>query len=399
VRTRNGSSTPRARTYFGYHGKEVPHYYHPETGAFLYRPPRPHVLPLDNGDEPLRFVRLNFPSSQNLEGMFREVLTDWVHALTKIGSMRLKILVNEGDQARLAALMQDLPPGLRARIEPVPIAGDNHVRPWPRDPSVLLAGGRKLLLPRARMLGHEEEEHEHPQRIADYFGVVEKYAHAAGLPLERSAFRFEGGNILVGRRHVFVGSDIVQNAMADYDITEEEAVAALSREFGRPVLSIGRRDAQHPRSELRQPRQHIDLAMAVVRDRRSGREVVLLESPKLARDLLGDRLGSVEPEGALWRDDENSEADFDAARRALRGEGYEVIDVPGLTTGWASSLNYTNAVLASGHAMIPQLDIPELDVYAANVYRRLGYEVIPMRSARRSLELNGGPRCLGEHCR
>jgi hypothetical protein len=385
----------RKRTNFGYYGEDFKRHYDPETGAFRYRPLRPRVLPLDNGDGPLRGVRLNFASHGDARHTFPLVLSDWLQVMRRVGSVRLKILVNETDRAELDTLLADVLPALRARIDPVAIPGDNIVRPWPRDPSLLLLGGRRLLLPRMRMMGHDEEEDD-PKLRADYFAVVEKYARAAGLRVERSPFRFEGGNILAGRRHIFVGASIVENAMSDFNITEEDATLALSREFGKPVLSIG--TIGHIPGAAEQPRQHIDLAMAIVRDRRSGREVVVLESTRLARRLLGP---SWRPASEFFDHaaQDRDEAQLDAAERFLRRQGYAVIRVPGLQPDWGKAINYTNVMLASGHAMVPHLGVAELDRYAADVYRQLGYTVIPMRSAQLTLEHNGGPRCGAEGCR
>ena len=90
-----------------------------------------------------------------------------------------------------------------------------------------------------------------------------------------------------------------------------------------------------------------------------------------------------------------------AVIKDLQEKGYEVRTVPGfenLISGGnrLNAQNYTNVVLSENKALVPAYGVRAVDEAAFKVYRDLGYEVIPMRSTRYTLCMEGGIRCTSE---
>ncbi len=403
------TQAPLVRRYKGFEGNRHPELYESVTGEFRYLPLKAAMPALDNGDLPLQFVRINYNSGQ--ASLFPHVLNDQMKLLTGQPGVRLRVLHHTPERAKIEAFLSEYSEALRERVDLVGIGDVEALRVWARDPSLILDDGETLLVSRARMMGATSEELDggmSQKAIDDYYGVVLKYAKQSGLKVRRSLFRFEGGNVMTGERNVFVGNDTVRSAMDDFGITRKEAIDALSKEFGKPVIALG---GEHYQSQA-----HIDLLMSVVRDQHTQREVVVLESIESVQKAFL-RYGNVtDPRGKeiakqvqnFLRDDqmwvENLAKELKTVKSQLLDAGYRIQEVPGLSVkdyreATMPLLNYTNVIVSANKVYMPWFGIPMTDIRAAEVYIELGYDVIPMRSAPASFISSGGPRCLTETCR
>jgi hypothetical protein len=260
-----------------------------------------------------------------------------------------------------------------------------------------------------------------------YEAIVLDLGRQGHIHTTRSELVFEGGDVIVGARHVFVGEAVIRGNMEYLETTRHNVLELLEAEFGKPVLEI---TAPSVSTDIRRAPLsfHIDLSLAVARNRINGQEVALLNSPRLLFQLL---LGVTDFENLTAKDlrariaaltpttDEEEEMlrrlrsiplerhklhqarlDF-VAQRVLAPAGYSIIPVPGINDCQESADNsyyrsYTNAVFSGDMVALPHLDVETLDDYAKNALQSLGYRVLPMRSAPLLYRLQGGPRCALE---
>ncbi|MBK8872826.1 MAG: hypothetical protein IPN13_02460 [Bacteroidetes bacterium] len=107
---------------------------------------------------------------------------------------------------------------------------------------------------------------------------------------------FQGGNILEVGEYVLVGKDyIVENLGRAFLETEERVIASFEKLFGKKVLPIGRQSVipEDHRAFLGggyyQPIFHIDMYITPTgKLTGEGKEIVLVGSPKLGRDAVGE---------------------------------------------------------------------------------------------------------------
>ena len=141
-------------------------------------------------------------------------------------NLKMRITYREEDLSRLEHYFKTVPNEIRNRFELIGLKDIELQRSWARDPSMLAEDGT-MLMSRDRMMGATSEESEFMSEKAmdDYYHSVKKYAEAAGIKAKVSAFRFEGGNVVVGAQHIFVGADVVHSAMQDYGIKQLDQAA------------------------------------------------------------------------------------------------------------------------------------------------------------------------------
>jgi len=135
------------------------------------------------------------------------------------------------------------------RVRLLDLPADSAFTIWPQDPFVVLAhkDGRRILLESAAF--ERADDRLLAQRLAE------------GLRCERRTSRWvlEGGNIVVGARHAFVGANTVRHNAVRSNVPEEQVVGGFQEEFGRPVLVLG---------PVPQPIGHIDMAVTPLDARR-----------------------------------------------------------------------------------------------------------------------------------
>ena len=150
---------------------------------------------------------------------------------------------------------------------------------------------------------------------------------------------------------------------------------------------------------------HIDLTMAVVRDRITGEEVILLASPHRAFGLLEE--SNYEGKALLQEELAHShilakQKGLDVLEGSFESMGYRVEHVPNFYLDKEirehyqlqhPNLNYTNLILGRGQVLMPEYGIPVFDGYMTSLMTSLGYHVIGMDTAPVLMKLSGGNRC------
>ncbi len=424
IREGRGPLTEERLRRSGVHPALIP-FYDLNTGEFNYRRAKALTLALENGDEKLSTLRVNATGKKSkAKAISKELIAGYTKILASDPTIKLVILTSDDQIDIFAQEVDHLRKDIRSRIEVVPYNKNREDAPslslWAQDLSKPIQGGQKsTLIPR---VGSRDTLFHFKDNLS-----------TAGISIEESLVDFDGGNVVVGAKHVFVGSEIVELCMRKFFIERENALKVLSEEFGKPVFEIGYTDIENPKRKS-QVDFHIDLTMAVVRDRKTGREVVLLGSVDKAVDLLL----STEDLGGLSGIEKNSvrtleevaasndvprldkgrllhalgdERDvgsvlYERARLAeikqnLIAAGYDVIEVPRIHNARIHKdlkyyFNYTNSIFSGSTAIIGELGIPVWDRYMKNTLGDLGYEVYPLKVVQKSLCLNGGVRCLTE---
>jgi hypothetical protein len=399
-------------------------FYNVVTGKFDYQPTSKQILSPENGDEPLSLIHLNIlPGAYGDLGL-QSLLPDYVLVLRRLPDLRLLLVAPPEKLKALEEWRKGLPPRQSVRVHVVS-AGElgKDLTWWAQDGSKPAQSGTvgkaKFLLPRG------------PVQASDslgYAGGIQGLLESGLAESVPSLFRFEGGNLVVGAKHVFVGSDEVEAAMKDFRISRSEALKALSIEFGKPVLEVGAPSQGGGKEQLV---FHIDLSLSIVRNRLTQRETVVMESPTAALEIILGKgvthskadfekaqAGWVEARKGKLKDYDDAEIfslvkkmrwetlqyrilQCDFLRSQIEGHGYETVSIPGLTQmgpggsdeAHAIPRNYTNSILSGSLALIPKTGDRGLDTAAAQTYRKLGYEVLPMSSASFLYYQNGGTRC------
>jgi len=203
--------------------------------------------------------------------------------------------------------------------------------------------------------------------LGDILSVVQ--LTGSGL---RGRLRVEGGNIVANRRHVFLGSNVVDenSDLADADEVHRDLLKYLGREFvliGDAVGAV--------------PWVHIDMYLTPIND-----DLVLVGSVRLGEELAGlncehdgdDGLPGIPIPETCPAD--MFEQQLDEVADAVRRLGYKVIRIPALAdppAGWM--ITYNNVLmeerLGKRIVYMPTYAAPALDTAAAAVYGRLGFEV------------------------
>lgn len=386
---------------------------------------RPHGtrLSVENGDAPLRAIRMGWHPSYPISFV---QFDDMTQAMKKMKSLELWIGAYEPD-AKLFGKIAKLSPRLQKRIHVVESEYGPHPSVWTQDASKPLENGDTLL---TSLDKPPYKEYASDPAHTEPLGA---FAEADKIHIQEAIVPFQGGNVVVGARHVFVGSDDVAETMSKLHLSRPKALAAMADEFGRPVLEIG-----IPRKgKMQQIDFHIDLTLAVVRNRKTGREVILLDSPLKAFEALLTPFGvknissknapslkaliEASTRGRLKSTDSDfeefltefnfaqmkmREAELQTIATQLQNEGYEVVRVPGLNEYKVGSrrkekyrteiYNYTNSIFSQEYALIPHMGVRVLDEAFAKIVRGLGYEPIPMSVTQESFCSKGGIRCLSE---
>lgn len=265
-----------------------------------------------------------------------------------------------------------------------------------------------------------------------YSAVADSFAKESELPIMKSLFRFEGGDIIVGASNVFLGPTIIMAAMGDFGLSWDQAVQALSLEYGKKVVPIFTLDQN---SEPAPTKFHIDLMMTILRSQVDHNEVAFVESPfELLKTFLGReftfensdmdflkaievavtrRISEVKNGKPITAAEINLynlllknrfevqvklEMDSRFVTHILRSNGYKVQLVPGIMVPVNSSnkyFNWTNVVpLSPGSLMVPNYGIPRIEKSVFSIFKSHGYKVLPAHSTESTIKSDGGIRCV-----
>jgi len=191
-------------------------------------------------------------------------------------------------------------------------------------------------------------------------------------PGARGRLRVEGGNIVANRRHVFLGSNVVDenSDLADADEVHRDLLQYLGRDFvliGDAVGAV--------------PWVHIDMYLTPISD-----DLVLVGSVHLGEELAGldcEQDGDQGLPGIPLPQTcpaDMFQQQLDEVADAVRRLGYKVVRIPALADpqdGWM--ITYNNVLmeerLGKRIVYMPTYAAPTLDTAAAAVYERLGFEV------------------------
>ncbi len=386
------------------------------------RPKQP--LALENGDSKLKAIRINYEFSYGSDGnAFPALLSNYLKVLQVIPDLELWVALREFDKVDFENMIKDVPLEIKNRIKTV-TTSSLQVELWAQDGSKPFEDGESTLL----------QTNGNKVKRRDYRKVVWDMEESGLITTETSYFRFEGGNVIVGDDHIFLGVDVVNDLVENIGMDRPEALSALSSDFGKEVIEIG---IPKIGSNPEQPEFHIDLTMSLVRDRTSGKEIVLLQSPyALFEQVLGFRNMSEANEVSFRKNivdfllkikqqiqsgqkkslsigetrfiEELSkinlaelrlkEAQSSFIADLIEKSNYEVKKIPGWNNlSWTlSTFNYTNLVWSENYVLAPEYEIDFLDQYVYSIFEELGYQVIPMNSVQKLICKRGGIRCASE---
>ena len=166
----------------------------------------------------------------------------------------------------------------------------------------------------------------------------------------QSHLYFQGGNVLSTGQYVLVGMDYIRENEGRVHLeTREKVLAAFTALCGKKTIPVGRndlilhRDRQYLGGGVFQPIFHLDMYVTPTGERAaSGKELVFVASPRLAREILGEK------------DTENDfDKYFDEVAQQLE-EWFEIKRMPILPTQFNTKqslfprhyyLSYNNAVV------------------------------------------------------
>ncbi len=362
-----------------------------------------HVeLSLENGTQPLEHVRIHILSRNRDWKTSVELLRDYLIAMHTLKEMKLDVLISdEVDETRidvqaikelerrdtiLRELINKSPAHVRERV--YLYFAEQDLEFWAQDSSKPLRQGHPLV-----PASMDKNKFSHTLASTIYSKT------------DRVMSGFEGGNLVVGQRHIFTLSSLMS-----INSTKNSEV---SRFFGKPVFALDLDSPELPHFHMN---FHSDLIVAIVYSPELKQEVVLLNSPQMAMEVFSSTSNPSYESQLIMNDMIKFRTYFDSWNdhnlrlvQALSDEGYQVRLIPGVTfpkieqspfsfskSGPRSPLlyyNYVNAVFSEDYVLMPWLEVPELDDSAAKVYKSLGLHPIPMPSARKLLPYHGAIRC------
>ena len=370
-------------------------------------------LSLENGRQKLSMIRLSLANGP----LSAAVISDFVDLLHLVPNLRLLVIGANAAavQTLKRATMAVTDGGNRVRIVP---GQPGHVLTlWSQDDSKPIEGEGF-----ATLVFHSMQGEPLAQVLSNN-----------GIRPVHTPLRLQGGDILVGDRHVFINGGALLSVARSLGISRSSLTQKLAESFGKPILPIG----IPTRLGLMPWTFHLDLDLVVAVDRRTDKEIVLVRSPlSLLRTVAASRSrapvsiveidslratilanaeaqlakGQVLTPGmlALVNTFKNITSEMVLAdelksqyvRGMLTAHGYLQRDIPGY--GFIDAVPAqdfflgTNAVLSEYRALVPWNDFPVLDARIRKTYAHLGYKVVAMRSSVKTICIRGAIRCLSE---
>lgn len=330
---------------------------------------------LAEADGALEHVLLHWTPSADRD--LAQPYTDFIRALDQ--SVRITLVLSlgltESEQLLLTSRLKQIDPSeqLLRRVQRVEVAGP--ITPWSKDRALVSA--RDSGTRRARMTIPAEPTSAWQERHHDWASVAAVVEHFPGeMELEVSPFDFDAGDLAVGRGLLLFDSNLLEkNRRRGFDSIEQLA-GRVGEYFQMQVVTLGRELGDTPR-------HHLSMYMTPL----TGNQV-LVGDPVAARAVVGD---AFKPGESRVETDEPLVADFSPAmvarfqraRADLVGHGFDVTDIVNVPFDDKTYLSYTNGVfeVRGGHriAYVPAYGIPALDASAHATYRKLGWEVVPIR--------------------
>ncbi|MEQ8192376.1 MAG: hypothetical protein ABRQ39_30700 [Candidatus Eremiobacterota bacterium] len=245
----------------------------------------------------------------------------------------------------------------------------------------------------------------------------------------------DGGNQLATDDTIFVGSDAVAFTIKDmkqypskYNKISGELKIDNAKSLSQEELVKTMMDRTFPHQKVvvigykgEQPAFHIDMAMTPLgkSDPETGKKVITVGDPSMALGILkdikekdpekfasyekslSDKLGgwTKKPLEGLFehlKDDKALQENFDAVAKGLEDSGYKIERVPYLGSSslpYYPWITYNNSVVDGNNIFIPNFGIPELDNAGNSVYKKYGYDIVPLDMTGVS-SLQGAINCI-----
>jgi len=391
------------------------HKYYDEKGHFHYYRDAPITLSTENGDSKLLAIRTHFSKDS--------IATNYFSILEKMPTVELWILTSPVQNLELKAIIDKLPSNIRDRVKPIKIEGQTLI-PWAQD------GSKPISSQTPQILRPKDGNQFELEYLINTSRILER---TMGVQAIDSPFRFEGGNIIVGARQIFVGPSIVEDLMMDLLITRKEALQALEAEFGKPIIEIAQTRFDGSRIPIE---YHIDLLMALGRNQKTRQEVAfvssqdtflqtffglppinqikdsrhfMVEKGKALRRLRDRYQGQNLPQTdhdllstfseMSYETVRESEVAYEFARQTLKEQGIEVINIPGKykkSKNQLRSFNFTNVIFSGNQVIIPRYNSILIGDKVRKLYEEMDYEVIEIEDIEKLMRGDGGIRCTME---
>ena len=362
-------------------------------------------------------------------------VTQIVNALPE----RARVIILTNDRSAFIVASNPNP----GRVDIVDLPAQSAFSIWPQDPFLVLTRRRGEHL----LLASREFDR------ADDRLIARKLAKQLGWRHRVSELTFEGGNIVGGSRHVFIGFDTIHYNAERLKLSDADVVRKFQRELGRRVIVLG---------PLPQPVAHIDMIISplardqiVVADPGWGARLARQELRKRPRTvaaferaceeyyfgdpnirMLYDRgVEPIKPPNVVGQtskavdDSEAIAVHLDKLAEELTKWGYKVHRVPflfcrdvempdedareegdkapGASPGKSDApklrypcLTYSNVLIENSWrektVYLPQYGWPTMDRGALQVWQKLGYRVVPVGGLTISSMYGGSLRCCAK---
>lgn len=261
---------------------------------------------------------------------------------------------------------------LASRIERVVV--DGPITAWSKDRA--LVARQDSLSNRARLIVPAEPNDSWVERHNDWRSVaqvVQRFPER--YKLDVAPFDFDAGDIAVGRGSLIIDTNLLEKNRRRGYTTLQQLAGRLGEYLQMQVIALGDNWGDTPR-------HHLSMYMTPLT-----KNQVLVGDPRAAAAIVGEGFQpgdrSVETEELLVADfSSTTQARFERATEELRAQGFEVTRIVNVPFDDKTYLSYTNGVfeVRDGRhlAYVPAYDIPALDQAAHDVYRKLGWEVVPI---------------------
>lgn len=204
----------------------------------------------------------------------------------------------------------------------------------------------------------------------------------------------EGGNVVGGSDHVFVGFNAITDNLAS-GMHADDVRGWVGKALGKEVVFLQDTDGNVPKS-------HADMYLTPLPGNRA-----LLADPRLGTQLLEGltegslsypNLEGVDRGILFFKHDDRLSDQFDEIHQDLKKRGLEVDRLPGVFAGdneWMVTYNNVLMDFRRGHSIVymPVYHLDTLDHAARKVYESKGFEVRTI-DVSTVFHLNGAIRCL-----
>lgn len=330
------------------------------------------VLP--EADGALRHVLLHW--TPRADPILAPAYQDFLRAIDS--SVKVTFVVPRGmtpkERGALASRFDSIDPTKSLAARATVIEVDGPITPWSKDRAlVTVPSGRQP----ARLVVPAEPPDSWRERRNDWQSVTEvarqlapRFAH------EVAPFDFDAGDLMVGRGQLLIDTNLLEKNRRRGYASMKALGARLGEFFHMPVLTLGENWGDTPR-------HHLSMYMTTLTQNH-----VLVGDPTLGRAIVGDNWQPGErgiETGQLLAADfsPTTVQRFNNGATALAAHGFQVTRIPTVAFEDKTYLAYTNGVFEVRDqrriAYLPNYDVPALDAAAYEVYRKLGWEVIPIR--------------------